>query len=408
MKLASFAVVAVCGLTPAVVWAQHENHGEHAGHGLPATDVAEALVSPVASAERGPRGGSLSKVGLLRVETLLSPGGIRLYTYNRDGHPSDLSSARGIATLQINGDAKRYRYDLYPDAARDGSTSLVAPVDLSQIGGREVTLTYQIASVPGTDRRGVRLTAAATVPLSAAQETAAAVEKQAVCPVSGQALGSMGAPIPVVVSGETVYVCCQGCVAPVKAEPAKYLAMVSGRGGTVEPGSNQVRPGVYKVTAADKPFIAAQKNCPVMDEPLGGMGEPLKVHADGRAIYICCAGCAKKIVAEPAKYLKVLAQQGVTAPRLVSSESATVPGTGEEVRPGVFKASEVDLPFIAAQKLCPVMDEPLDGMGGPYRVVVEGRAVYICCPGCAKKLQANPQAYLQKLASQGIDPPAVR
>ena len=41
----------------------------------------------------------------------------------------------------------------------------------------------------------------------------------------------MGPPIPVSVNGETIYVCCQGCVDAVKAEPEKYLAIVrSGRG----------------------------------------------------------------------------------------------------------------------------------------------------------------------------------
>ena len=184
--------------------------------------------------------------------------------------------------------------------------------------------------------------------------------------------------------------------------------MVSGGGGTVPAGSEQVRPGVYKTTAADKPFIAAQKNCPVMDEPLGGMGEPLKVHAEGKAIYICCAGCAKKIQAEPAKYLAALAKQGVTAPALQAADGNVVQAGGEEVRPGVFKVAASERAYVAAQKLCPVMDEPLNGMGGPYRVNVEGRAVYICCPGCAKKLQSDPQGYLQKLASQGIEPPAVR
>ena len=46
------------------------------------------------------------------------------------------------------------------------------------------------------------------------------------CPVTGEPLGSMGGAIPVAVRGETVYVCCQGCVAPVKKNPDKYLAIV--------------------------------------------------------------------------------------------------------------------------------------------------------------------------------------
>jgi hypothetical protein len=73
---------------------------------------------------------------------------------------------------------------------------------------------------------------------------------------------------------------------------------------------------VFKVSAADAPYITAQKRCPVMDEPLNAMGGPYKVNAAGKAIYICCPGCAKKIAAQPQKYLDILAKQGVNAPLL--------------------------------------------------------------------------------------------
>ena len=67
-----------------------------------------------------------------------------------------------------------------------------------------------------------------------------------------------------------------------------------------------------------------------------------------------------------------------------------------------------DAPFIAAQKNCPVMDEPLDAMGGPYKVNAAGKAIYICCPGCAKKIAAEPQKWLAVLKSQGVDAPTIR
>ena len=38
----------------------------------------------------------------------------------------------------------------------------------------------------------------------------AAAEKQRVCPVSGDLLGSMGKPIKVIVKGQTVFLCCAG------------------------------------------------------------------------------------------------------------------------------------------------------------------------------------------------------
>ncbi len=46
------------------------------------------------------------------------------------------------------------------------------------------------------------------------------------CPVTGDGLGSMGAPIPVTVNGQTVYVCCKGCASRLKRNPDAYLAKV--------------------------------------------------------------------------------------------------------------------------------------------------------------------------------------
>ena len=59
-----------------------------------------------------------------------------------------------------------------------------------------------------------------------APAAAVASKPQRTCPVTGEELGSMGDPIPVTVKGETVFVCCQGCVKKVQQNPDKYLAKV--------------------------------------------------------------------------------------------------------------------------------------------------------------------------------------
>ena len=48
--------------------------------------------------------------------------------------------------------------------------------------------------------------------------------KQKTCPVSGQALGSMGAPYKVRVKDRDVFLCCQGCEGQILENPDKYLA----------------------------------------------------------------------------------------------------------------------------------------------------------------------------------------
>lgn len=57
--------------------------------------------------------------------------------------------------------------------------------------------------------------------------TAAKYGGQRTCPVMGDVLGEMGEPIPVSVKGQTVYVCCKGCVAKVQRDPDKYLAVAA-------------------------------------------------------------------------------------------------------------------------------------------------------------------------------------
>jgi len=49
-------------------------------------------------------------------------------------------------------------------------------------------------------------------------------EAQAICPVSGKKLGSMGTPIKVMVGDKAVFLCCGNCKSRLLAEPDKYLA----------------------------------------------------------------------------------------------------------------------------------------------------------------------------------------
>ena len=52
------------------------------------------------------------------------------------------------------------------------------------------------------------------------------------------------------------------------------------------------------------------------------------------------------------------------------------------------------------QKKCPVTDDDLGSMGSPIAVNVNGDTVYVCCQGCVKKVQQNPDAYLAKVVAE--------
>lgn len=119
--------------------------------------------------------------------------------------------------------------------------------------------------------------------------------------------------------------------------------------------------------------ISKQRICPVSGKPLGSMGAPPRVRVGDQDVYVCCAGCTNALKANPEVHLAKLTQ------------------------PALVKATQADGAAIAHQKICPVMDEPLHAMGGPWKTTVQGRDVFLCCKGCLKFIQKEPQRYLAKL-----------
>jgi len=73
-----------------------------------------------------------------------------------------------------------------------------------------------------------------------------------------------------------------------------------------------------------------------------------------------------------------------------ASSSAPPPPTA----PGSL--SPEDRLLAERQKVCPVTKKPLDSMGGPVRVVVNGRVVFLCCDGCEDSLREQPEKYLPR------------
>jgi len=85
----------------------------------------------------------------------------------------------------------------------------------------------------GTSKPATPTAAPAKKPATAARSKLSAADralakKQKVCPVTDLPLDSMGGPIPVEVSGQKVFICCQGCEGRLKKEPDKYLAKLKG------------------------------------------------------------------------------------------------------------------------------------------------------------------------------------
>lgn len=101
---------------------------------------------------------------------------------------------------------------------------------------------------------------------------------------------------------------------------------------------------------------AVQQICPMTGNKLGEHGAPIKVKIGKEEVFLCCKGCLKS---------KVDARHWAT----------------------------IHANFAKAQKQCPVMKKPLPK--NPKWTIVEGRIVYVCCPPCIKKVEADPKTYLK-------------
>ncbi len=110
----------------------------------------------------------------------------------------------------------------------------------------------------------------------------------------------------------------------------------------------------------DKLHIAVQGICPISGEKLGERGQPIKVTVgkSKEEVFLCCKGCLKK--------------------KISTKHWGTIHAN-----------------FAKAQRICPVMKQPLPK--NSKWTIVEGRIVYVCCPPCTKKIAANPRTYLPQV-----------
>jgi hypothetical protein len=71
-----------------------------------------------------------------------------------------------------------------------------------------------------------------------------------------------------------------------------------------------------------------------------------------------------------------------------------------EIAANMAKLSEEDRKAAEAQKFCAVENgNRLGGpMGVPYKVMIEGQPVFLCCDGCEETALKDPKATLAKVA----------
>jgi len=173
--------------------------------------------------------------------------------------------------------------------------------------------------------------------------------------------------------------------------------------------------------------------CPVSQQKLGSMGDPVVKKYDGKEVRFCCGGCVGKYEADTEKFDAVIAEK-VKAQQMPHYPLDTCVLMGDPLVDENGQSTAFDVvqdnrlyrmcckrcvrklkrePAAAAAKLdravadaqrpsypidtCVVSGEKLDSMGGPVEMVVANRLVRLCCKSCARKVKSDPAAYIAKI-----------
>lgn len=130
-----------------------------------------------------------------------------------------------------------------------------------------------------------------------------------------------------------------------------------------------------KQAELDQLYVRVQVICPVSGQKLGAHGKPIKVAIgkDKQEVFLCCEAC---------KTGKLDAVHWATIHKNIKQ----------------------------AQSTCAVMEKPLPE--DSKFTIVDGKLVYVCCPPCIDKLQADParllakvnESYAKYLAEKSVEP----
>ncbi len=115
-----------------------------------------------------------------------------------------------------------------PNGKSRAGSAIAAPADAAlaaqPTGGEPSGTTSDPATAAEKEMAKAAKIKANLASLSSADRTLA--EKQKICPVSGESLGTMGPPKKISVAGRDVFICCPGCEEALNNDPAKYLAKI--------------------------------------------------------------------------------------------------------------------------------------------------------------------------------------
>ena len=171
-----------------------------------------------------------------------------------------------------------------------------------------------------------------------------------ICIVSGLRLGDMGPPIVMMHEGREVRLCSKDCISKFEADAATYFTKID-----------------QKIVEQQLPRYP-MTSCPVSEQALGSMGDPVNRVYNNRLVRFCCNGCVRAFKKDPAKFLPKLDE-------------------------AIVAQQQQDYPLAT----CMISGMKLGSKGKPVDYIAANRLVRFCCNGCPRGFWKDPATYLAKL-----------
>lgn len=296
----------------------HEEHA-HSQQATPSEEPRRAFTAAEQepAARIGRHGGRLYESAPFVFEAVFHPRETRVYVTDQGGRPIATRGMTGQVSLRVRDNPQPFVFALVPRLqgadAQSGEAFLAAAADVTRLRDGDMVAEFAIGRLPDTAREArfsqvfemqrEPLAVQPTVPNYQTELAPSNYERTG--SVAGRSCGRSG--------------CCsaRGCGTNCQntAETQPALAVDRSQ-STVPSGRVDTGPRVESVrwaTAADDGAIRSQRICPIMQQPLGTHGTPIKLTIHGEDLFVCCRGCVRKAEADPAHYLAQI-KSGVPQP----------------------------------------------------------------------------------------------
>jgi Cu(I)/Ag(I) efflux system membrane fusion protein len=345
---------------------------------------------------------------------------------------------RDIALLQI-GQNVTATVDAYPNRPFQGTLALVYPQ--LNAATRTVKVRFEIDNSDQLLKTGMFATVTFETPIQHTEpfksillaarkppaDVAAAIARQAICPVTRANLGSMGDPVEASANGQIIYVCCTGCKTAIDKRPDYYLARirtVTDDGVLAVPETAVINTGIQTLVYVEREDGIFEGLEVQLGPRVGGyysvvsglmpgdrvaaagaflIDAETRLNPGASAAYFGASsgptrGAAPTTIQPPSSDAAEsdLIRPGAKGHQATTANASTYQFTDQELE-NIAKLDPDRQSLAKAQVWCPVSEMPLGSMGPPFRVDVTGESVVVCCEGCQEPALRNADETLAKI-----------